>query len=193
MAYIDSLFDNYYQLLVIRVDLGYHQGNHITCQVDVANKYWEAKHDFEHLFNNAKMNSLFEHKVGHIWSLEYGPDKGYHYHLILFFDGSKVQHDVYLAMRVGEYWIYPITAGRGVYWNCNDHKDDYFKCGIGMIHYSEGEKIKHLKQAAAYLIKVDHYARLLTPGNGRTFGRGEILPPRIEGPGRPRLYKINSN
>lgn len=186
MRYIDSLFEHHYQLLVVRVDLGYHMGNIITCQADIANKYWETKDDFKHLLNNAKMNCLFEHVVGYVWSLEYGPDKGFHYHLILFFDGAKVRQDVTLGMMVGEYWSYPITGNRGLYYNCNAKKDEYSQCGIGMIHCRDTEKRNNLKNAAAYLIKVDHYARMLTPGNGRTFGRGEILPPRTEGPGRPR-------
>lgn len=33
--------------------------------------------------------------VGHIWKLEEGTTKGYHFHLMFFFDGSKVQHDAY--------------------------------------------------------------------------------------------------
>lgn len=187
MRYIDSLFEHHYQLLVVRVDLGYHLGNIITCQADMATKYWEAKHDFKHLLNNAKINSLFEHMVGYVWSFEYGPDKGFHYHLMLFFDGAKVRQDVTLGMMVGEYWNYPITGNRGLYYNCNARKNEYSQCGIGMIDCRDTKKRNNLKNAAAYLIKVDHYARMLTPDNGRVFGRGEILPPRTEGPGRPRL------
>lgn len=186
MRYIDSLFEHYYQLLVIRVDLGYHMHNIISSHADIEHKYWEAKHDFRRFLNNAKMNRLFDHLVGYVWSLEYGPDKGYHYHLILFFDGSQVRQDVILGKMIGEYWQYVITDTRGVYWNCNAYKDDYPECGIGMVHYSDTEKRNYLKNAAGYLIKVDHYARMLVPGNGRTFGRGEILPPRTAGPGRPR-------
>lgn len=187
LGYIDSLFGHYAQLLVLRLDLSYHQGNYIITDADRTHKYREAKSDFKHLLNNSGMNSLFEHMVGYIWSLEYGPDKGFHYHLILFFDGSKVRQDITLAKMVGEYWVWTITKGRGVYWNCNANKNNYAHCGIGMIHYSDTEKRAYLKQAAAYLIKVDHYARMLAPGNGRTFGRGEILPPRTNGAGRPRL------
>ena len=186
MRYIDSLFEHHYQLLVVRVDLGYHLGNIITCQADIATKYWEAKHDFQHLLNNAKANSLFEHVVGYVWSLEYGPDKGFHYHLMLFFDGAKVRQDVTLSRMVGDYWSYPITGNRGLYYNCNARKNEYSQCGIGMIDWKDTEKRNNLKNAAAYLIKVDHYARMLAPDNGRVFGRGEILPPRTEGPGRPR-------
>jgi hypothetical protein len=184
MRYIDSLFEHYSRLVVIRLDL--YEDGPIMSLNDIEKKYWQAKYDFKHLLNNAKMNSLFDDKVGYIWSLEYGPERGYHYHLVLFFDGSQVRDDVNRAWEIGEYWQWVITNGRGSYWNCNAHKEDYKYCGIGVIHHSDVEKINNLKQAAAYLIKVDHYVRMLTQDNGRTFGRGEILPPRTGTVGRPR-------
>lgn len=188
MRYIDSLFEHYSRLVVIRLDL--YEDGPIISQSDIEKKYWQAKYDFKHLLNNAKMNSLFDARVGYIWSLEYGPERGFHYHLILFFDGSLVCDDAYLAWQIGEYWNVVITNGRGSHQNCNAHKEDYRRLGIGigigMVHYSDVEKINYLKQAAAYLVKVDHYVRMLTPDNGRTFGRGEILPPRTSTVGRPR-------
>lgn len=187
MRYVDSLFDHLSKLLVVRIDLGYHKGNQIISQADIPAKYWQAKSHFKHLLNNTRSNSLFKHLVGYIWSLEYGPEKGFHYHLILFFDGSKVRQDEILSRMVGDYWVDCIAGSQGSYWNCNANKHKYLDyCGIGLIHYSDTEKRAYLKQAAAYLIKIDHYARMLTPGNGRNFGRGEILTPRTKTVGRPR-------
>ena len=183
MRYIDSLFEHYSRLAVIRLDL--YEDGPIMSQSDIQKKYWQAKYDLKHLLNNARMYSLFDAVVGYIWSLEYGPERGFHYHLVLFFDGSQVRNDVYLAREIGEYWIY-ITKSRGDYWNCNANKEDYRRLGIGMIHFSDVEKINCLKQAAAYLVKVDYYVRMLTLDNGRTFGRGEVLPPRTSTAGRPR-------
>jgi len=187
MEYIDSLFEHYYQLLVVRVDLSYKQGNVITSYADIEAKYREAKQDFQHFWNNAKKNSLFKHKVGHIWTLEYGPDKGFHFHLYVFFDGDKETDDVYLSWMICNYWIHGITQHRGHAWNCNDNKANYDYCALGMIHHNDMKKRNYLKKAAAYLIKVDHYSRMLTPDHSRNFGKGKILPPRTENPGRPRL------
>lgn len=184
VRYIDSLFEHYSRLTVIRLDL--YEAGPILSQSDIEKKYWQAKYDLKHLLNNAKMNNLFAAMVGYIWTLEYGPERGYHYHLVLFFDGSQVRDDVFRAWEIGEYWKVVITNGRGSYWNCNAEKSKYPHLGIGMIHHSEVEKINNLKQAAAYLIKIDHYVRMLTSDNGRTFGRGEILPPRTGNMGRPR-------
>lgn len=186
MQLIDSLFEHFYQILVIRLDLTYHEGNTIKSYADIETKYWEANGDFKHLLNNAKKNSLFKHLIKKVWKLEYGPDKGFHYHLILFLDGSKVKQDVYIAEQIGEYWEHSITQSRGSYWNCNGDKHDYWYCALGMIHYSDVEKRKYLKQAAAYLIKIDHFARMLTPDHSKTFAKGKMLPARNGGPGRPR-------
>lgn len=184
MRYIDSLFEHYARLEVVRLDL--HEDGPIITQSDIGMKYWQAKYDLKHLLNNAKMNSLFAPMVGYIWSLEYGPERGFHYHLVLFFDGAQVRDDVSRALEVGEYWKTVITKGHGSYWNCNAEKAKYRYISIGMIHHSDIEKINDLKQAAAYLIKVDHYVRMLTPDGGRTFGRGILLPPRTGNMGRPR-------
>ncbi|MBL1265478.1 YagK/YfjJ domain-containing protein [Methylomicrobium sp. RS1] len=184
MRYIDSLFEHYSRLVVIRLDL--YEDSPIMSQSDIEKKYWQAKYHFKRLLNNAKMNCLFDAMVGYIWSLEYGPERGYHYHFVFFFDSSQVIDDVYLAWQIGEYWKGVVTDGRGSYWNCNAEKKKYPHLGIGIIHHSDVEKINCLKRAAAYLVKVDHYVRMLTPDNGRTFGRGEILPPRTGTVGRPR-------
>ncbi|MGD7035139.1 inovirus-type Gp2 protein [Methylotuvimicrobium buryatense] len=187
ISLIDSLIARYARLLVVRLDIGYQQGNAITCEEDIPIKFREAKCDFERLLNNAKKNQLFNHVVGKIWKLEYGPDKGFHYHLIFFFDGSQVREDVTLAKLIGDYWVNAITNNRGTYWNCNANKNHYNQCGIGMIHYSDLEKIENLKQTAEYLVKVDHYARILTPDGSHTFGRSNI-PPLTDRLGRPRSF-----
>jgi Inovirus Gp2 len=99
MEYIDSLFDHYSRLLVIRVDFGYRMGNVVSSESDIISKYLEAKEDRKHFFNNVKSNTnLFEHLVGYVWKLEYGADKGYHYHMLFFFYAAKVRQDETIAM-----------------------------------------------------------------------------------------------
>ena len=186
VAYIDSLFDRYSRLIVIRVDFSYRMGNAIKTKAEINEKYLEARKDFQHFLNNTKSNSLFCHLLGYVWKLEYGAEKGFHYHLMFFFNGSKLRKDEKIAMLIGEYWKHNITQGRGIYYNCNANKQLYRSLGIGMIHYNDTALRNGLCKAAEYLVKVDHYARLLTPDHARTFGRGEILPNK-EKKGRPRL------
>jgi hypothetical protein len=188
LNYIDSLFAQYARLLVLRVDLGYQSSNVIRTEPDKQRKYLEAKHDRQRFLDNMGSNRLFEHLVGYAWKLEYGPDKGFHYHMLFFYDGSKVREDETLAMLIGEYWKNAITQGRGLYYNCNAFKQNYANLGIGMINYYDLALREGLNEAACYLTKTDHVARMLVADNGRTFGRGEIAQPSDNKSGRPRSF-----
>jgi hypothetical protein len=187
--FIDSLFANHSRLLLLRVDFHYHKGNIIHSEADRLVKYQEARHDREQFITKMKSASLFTDLLGYVWKLEYGPEKGFHYHMMFLFDGSWVREDVNLAMRVGKYWEDNITQGRGTYHNCNAEKNRYSKLGIGMINYYDTALREGLYQAASYLTKADHMVRALLPGDDRAFGRGLIQKPKSgNGPGRPRSY-----
>lgn len=174
--YVDALFEHYSRLLVLRVDLSYSKESSKTTQA-------VAKQDRERLFGNARSNKLFAGMVGHIWKLEHGPEKGFHYHMMFFFDGSKVREDVTLARRVGEYWSDVVTKGRGLYFNCNANKHAYKTCGVGMIDHTQSALREALRGAVVYLTKTDLYMKLQTEGRG--MGKG--LSPGPKGPrGRPR-------
>lgn len=175
-GYADALFERYSRLLVLRVDLSYSKENSKTTQV-------QAKRDRERLFENARSNKLFDYMVGYIWKLEHGPEKGFHYHMMFFFDGSKVREDITLAKRIGEYWTGVVTKGRGLYFNCNVGKLAYKSCGIGMVDHTDAQLRKGLRNAVIYLAKTDLYMKLQTEGRG--MGKG--LSPSPKDPrGRPR-------
>lgn len=188
--YIDNLFTRYARLLVIRIDLGYRKDidTPFLNEEELYQKYLQAKADREHLFRNMKSNTLFNHMVGYIWRLEYGVDKGFHYHFFFFYDGSAVQQDITIARMIGEYWVNVITQGRGLYYNCNAYKDQYNYCGIGEINWNDFGLIANLKLAAQYLAKPDEYISVFMKDIdiGRTFGRS-IEREKIETRGRPRI------
>ena len=177
IGYADALFERYSRLLILRVDLSYRKQYSKTTQA-------EARRDRERLFGNARSNKLFGDMVGYIWKLEHGPVKGFHYHVMFFFDGSKVREDGTLAERVGRYWNEMVTKGRGLSYNCNASKWRYKNCGIGMVNYNDSVlREVGLRSAICYLTKTDLYMKLQTDGRG--MGKGnEPLP---KGPcGRPR-------
>ena len=167
-SHIDSLIEKRCKLLVLRVDFSYRKD--LVGQITLD----EAKRDLEHFLSNRRSKpSLFENMDGYIWKLEYGPDKGYHYHLVLFFNGSKHQSDYYLAREIGEYWKHCITKGRGIYFNCNAKKSDYWHIGIGMIRRDDDTMISNLKhRVIGYLVKSDQYLMAKRLGNNRCFGMG---------------------
>lgn len=181
--YIRSLFSNHSRILALRIDLG-HQSS-IKSKYQNSELLEAAKIQRSELFKHLKKkfkNSL----LGYIWKLEYGLEKGYHYHLMLFLDGSQNRQDVTIAKFIGEHWNNEITKGEGNYFNCNAQKEAYGKyLGIGMISHADHEKIRNLEKAATYLSKADYYASLITKG-GRTFGKGNMPSERANPLGRPR-------
>ncbi|WP_255587569.1 YagK/YfjJ domain-containing protein [Deefgea piscis] len=184
-TYIEYLFERYARLLVIRLDFGFRVGSELRSDL------LQCRECFQRMLNNREHNSLFKNQVGYIWRLEYGEKKGWHYHCIFFFDGSKSRQDITLGDEIGSYWMNAITKGQGTYWNCNRHKERYelFKTlGVGMVYYKDELKREKLLQAAAYLCKIDQFLRQALPEGVegvRTFGRGEISS-RAANQGRPR-------
>lgn len=183
MKYVEALFERYSRLLVLRVDLSYSKEN---SNVTLA----EAKRDRERLFQNSRSNNLFDAMVGYIWKLERGPEKGFHYHVMFFFDGAIVREDVTLAMRIGQYWMDVITKGRGLYFNCNADKRKYIKCGVGMINYYDETLREGLREAVVYLAKTDLFMKLQTEGRG--MGKG-LYPSPKDPRGRPRAATLSKN
>lgn len=181
VRYINKLFDLHARLLVMRIDFGYRLENKHDVTAAMVQKHRKM------FFANTRMNGLFDAMLGYAWKMEYGLDKGFHYHMLFFFDGSKVREDVSIAKQIGEYWNLSITDGIGVYFNCNRIKNSYKSCGIGMINHHDYALRDGLKNAVLYMTKTDNYIKLVLPGNARIFGKGEIAQPKLNKRGRPRV------
>lgn len=179
--YINKLFDKQSRLLVIRIDLGYTEehSKKITSEMAINHR--------NKLLKNTRNNEIFQHIRGYVWKLEFGVSKGYHYHMLFLFDGSKVREDINIARRIGEHWCSSITDGNGIYFNCNYIKNTYKCLGIGMINHFEQTKRENLKKAALYLTKTDNYIKLALPTGARVFGKGEIPHSILTKKGRPRI------
>ena len=181
-GYVDALFAAHSRMLVLRVDFGYGNPDQSVMQV---------KQDLKHLFSNQRANKLFESMVGYVWRLEYGVDKGYHYHLVYFFHGKDVYKDAFLAQQIGVYWSDVVTKKRGMFFNCNKKKREYWYCGIGMVDWSDDVKRNNLQRAFAYLAKKDKYLRVPS-GVGRVMGKGKWPEARTSAVGRPRQGGVAS-
>lgn len=176
LAYSDALFDRYSRLLVLRVDLSYLTQHPKIDQL-------EAMQHRKRLFENTRSNKLFADMVGYVWKLEHGSSKGFHFHVMFFFDGSKVREDGTIAQQIGKYWSNVITGGKGMYYNCNAVKHRYQSCGIGMISHGDYELRDGLRKAIVYLTKTDFYMKLQSVG--RCMGKGS-RPCKKDARGRPR-------
>lgn len=194
--YIKKLFIKHTRLMVLRIDFGYRKVDYIPDEEQRKEMYLQAVNDREIFFKKRESNKitkkLFKHMLGYAWKLEYGLRKGFHYHVFLFFDGSKRWKDKFRARKIGEYWQNNITKGKGIFHSCNANKDGYKYLGIGVINDDDVKLREGLKKAAEYLTKADSYnVRMIVPGGGdgggggRTFGKGEVTAKSNKG--RPRI------
>lgn len=185
--YIDSLFNKYSRLLVLRIDFSYHKSDTLN------GRYFESLTADKLRMNRDALVKYFqtdarEHGlVGYMWKIEWKPDKGFHIHTLLFMDGSKVQKEYKLGNVFGEHWKSQITENQGYIWNCNLNKEAYDESlGIGMISATDMQKIQNLKRhVLSYITKPDYLARIILGTDSRLFGRScrSLIPSRL---GRPR-------
>lgn len=184
MACIKSIFKNHGRVLVLRIDTGYRKVSDFDrAGTDIS--YKEAKRHLKAFI--ARTKKLFKStRLGYAWKFEYGQLKGYHTHFLLFLDGSKVREDKTIGKMLGEYWNSFITEGRGVYYNCNNNKDSYRHCGIGMLSHKDPEIWEGLKRIALYMTKTDYFVRLNMQDRDRAFGRSRKFPDPVKKLGRPR-------
>lgn len=182
----EVLFDEYSRLMVVRIDFGYLQEYAQNISTEEANK------NFERFLNNRRGKpTLFHALVGYIAKLEWGQDKKHHFHVILYFDGSKVHKDSYLANEIGMYWKW-IAEGRGTFFNCNACKNKYKRLGIGMISHDDMETRNNLLLAIRYMTKKEQYLHAEKIGkNIRVFRRGTMPALRATRAGRPRRRNDN--
>ena len=122
--------------------------------------------------------------------LEYGLDKGYHFHVMVLLNGDIVCRDGGITELICNYWRGEITGGRGGACNCNLRK--YKRRGIGSIRYGQHDKLDILmKDVVPYITKVDYYGKMVKPDGHRTFWLSQ--PPKVGArpKGRKRA-KLNS-
>jgi hypothetical protein len=183
LKYVNALFERYSRLLVLRIDFGFRT-------INPARPHplglQDAQTHFAHFLNNKRGKKIYASLKGYIWRLEYGKQKGYHYHLFFFFDGSKVHKDEYLANLIGGDWDM-ISNGEGIYYNCNAHKQNYKRLGIGMISHFEEEKRRILLEVLAYMHKQDQTLREKHSEKTHSWGRGEMPTQKKTSVGRPRI------
>lgn len=168
MNYFRHLQERHSRLLVLRVDLSWANEHKADITADDARKHRQQ------LFRNMQKNPMFRHVLGTVWKLEYGPQRKFHYHMLFILNGNKAQQDGVIAHAFGRYWNETITKGKGMFYNCNAYKERYEDCCLGKLKRGDSSKDKGLLKALSYITKIDACARLVLPGNARTFGRGEV-------------------
>lgn len=150
--FLDSLFDRYSRILVIRLDLRYSQPTLDPGKVSVDSAL--AKQHFNKLLKFIKKSRYGKGLCGYICKLEYGACQQFHYHFMVLLNGALFREDVSISRVLGEEWL-SITEGQGCYFNCNARKEKYVTPALGMVQWNDVDKLSNLKVAAGYLAKSD--------------------------------------
>ncbi|PRM87010.1 YagK/YfjJ domain-containing protein [Aliarcobacter cryaerophilus] len=179
--YIDALLDNNSKLCGVRVDLKYKQEFAKDVSLDTINK------DLKRMLDNRRNNkTVFGNNLGYIIKKEISDKGNPHLHALFLEDGNKVQKAAYKADQIGKYWSEYITKGKGCYENCN--RREYKNNGIGMIGYTDKDKINNLKEhVVSYFYKTDEQSidEIKSNPKDRAIVRGTIPKPKSKA-GRPR-------
>lgn len=129
--------------------------------------------------------SIHQRPIGYIWKLEYGVDKGYHYHTIFFLDGNKHQKDEIIADQFGKEWV-QLTEAKGSYYSCNGSKERYKYLAIGMLHHDDEKAHSALESLVIkYFTKDKQHAFIPSGSRLKTFGTSQ-MPASKRKSGRPR-------
>lgn len=167
-AYSKALFNKYARLLIVRVDLGYYRSVQVP--------YKQFIDDINVFLKKVSYHSSFQHKVGYIWKLECGLQKGFHMHLLLFFDGAKRRADYYIAKKIGKLWQ-AMAPNRCLYFNCHSeqHKASYTVNCLGAVARHDDKVIEHLQnKVIRYFTKTDPYIKLFNQNTHKLSDRGQL-------------------
>lgn len=177
MKLINDLFEVKCKLLIMRVDFA------LKAETDLLLtdlKTLMSKFLKKILVSKGELEGI----EGYIWKLEYGVQKGYHYHCIFFMDGSKHSKDSYYAQKLGELWKH-VTDDQGIFHNCNASKFKYRNLAIGCISHDDEEARKNLEIVMSYLSKTDQFLMEKTLKKYRVFGTSTRKIEKSQS-GRPR-------
>ena len=183
---VKRLREIYSKLLVLRIDFSLKGQEFDSKSLEKIKKY------LSELLKRFHFDTALQNIVGYIWKLEFGEQKGYHYHCIFFLDGNKYQKDAYYADQIGQVWQ-EITERQGIYFNCHRDKFKYRHLAIGMAKHDDQEFFDNLDQVLIYICKQDQFLieNSLNGEDIRTC-QTSAIPKEAKPLGRPRNSKPHS-
>lgn len=180
LAIEQKVFANKSRHLVLMLHFGYQEQHRTKITFEECQKHRKK------FFNNSRSNTLLRGIVDYIWKLEEGDESGLHLHILIFYTASSC-HDVYIAKRIGEYWM-KVTEGKGQYWNSNANKVFHEKYGHGVgtgeINWNDEAKREALRENIRYMTKADQFLKVKYGKHNHLFGTSEVAMKKK--PGRPR-------
>lgn len=173
---IDKLFVDYSKLLVVRLDVAYRTYS-ASFNLPLRQPSFAQVKGHRKLLMAYLKKKWGDDYLGYAWSLEFGiGGTGYHFHLLLLFNGQRLQQGITIGGIIGRYWNQVITRGLGRFHNCNLNTERYRYVGVGVISHDDVIARGDLLKAASYLTKADYYFRLTGIDNDRSFGKSGYKP-----------------
>lgn len=180
------------RLLVIRIDVGLQRASLYKHDLQRFLGYLEQFFKPYRLKPHAHRpsNDVWQHVRGYVRRVEFGVEKGWHAHLLLFIDADHLISDYTAAQTLGTNWINVVqraqrgiqaqdqTQDVGVYYNCNAKKSQYGdRLALGLLH-NRKPNFKHkmhnlLTHCLPYLFKSQSSVRYHTMPKQRLLTRGE--------------------
>nr|WP_218949943.1 inovirus-type Gp2 protein [Acinetobacter sp. YH12219] len=179
LAEMNNVIVDRSSVLIVRVDLSYAVESLSAVTIDVFDLHIQS------LRRALKdKNGCFKHLLTFGLVLEHGATKGFHAHLMLVYNSSKIQNDVYYGFEVIDKWK-EITMTNdgciGIGFNVNLNKKKYKKKGtLGIGEISRNSAVQHANalRVAEYLVRPEKYSQmmLIKLGVKNTFTKGKYKP-----------------
>lgn len=172
LRYLDALFEAYPSLYVLHLDLGYSVRLPRTA---IQATYPQLREDLKTLFYARHANPMWKDDlVGHIWKIEDAPERRFHAHLLLFYNGSTADHHLGDAEHLRHRWIKEITHQEGALF---ERKGDPASVLVPentgyLVSRDDQEAIDHLKDYLTYLIRISQLFGLDTHRQAHVFAKG---------------------
>ncbi len=172
--YLDSLLDRYGSLYVVYLDLGY---NHHHESFSKYKGYDSIRAHFENFMKERRHNPLWKDDlVGFLWKLSDGAERGYHYHLILFYRGESADQHLQDKEQLYNKWIKEVTGGVGAYFEQVLPKGPQcdFLVPEGVVSREQSDGYERIVGFIHYLNKLDYLIQLVLPKGANVYGRGQM-------------------
>ncbi len=166
--YVLGIFRNHNSLLVLRLDLHLQEKDAFSADAN------GAKQVLTRFLNNSRGKPrLFRYLFGHIWHLEFHPNTGSFFHVVLVFDGhAELRTPTDLSKEIGAYWVQEICDNQGDYFDWSLIKEHQKSVGIGRIRWNDESAIQNLEQSIGILAESERYVRAKCLAQERCFGMG---------------------
>lgn len=159
---VDLALEQRSRVLIIRLDLRYDKTQNPS--IDQVKK--DLRTFLRHAGRTENLNIL-----GHIWKLEFGERRGFHYHFIFILDSRDHSQEIKLAQQIGQIWE-KVIGVEGTFHNCHFKavNNQYDKLAIGRLHRHEQQKYQYLLELLRYFAKKDQFILHKNIGKERTLG-----------------------